>query len=183
MLMLPMELDIGALSGGGMCDHSELCALPRESEKVAEPKGLKMPFRVGMVMPREPMVGEESGEDCSARVEWCRLVHALEKSKPRDRRGRTEEREAYEAEESSFGESGIRLVKLAMLVLLIFLGGICRLSPREGASDFLDVTGLGATLISSFDLLNGSTKRGEGKSVDLISWEDFGLGLAARARL
>lgn len=34
-----------------------------------------------------PIVGEVSGEDCSASVEWCRLVAALEKSKPRDRLG------------------------------------------------------------------------------------------------
>ena len=41
-----------------------------------------------MFMAREPMVGEESGEAWSARVEWCRLVAAREKSMPRDRRGK-----------------------------------------------------------------------------------------------
>lgn len=40
-------------------------------------------------MPRPPIVDDESGED-SARVEWCRLVQAREKSRPRERRGRTE---------------------------------------------------------------------------------------------
>lgn len=29
-------------------------------------------------------VGEESGDDCSANVEWCRLVAAREKSMPRE---------------------------------------------------------------------------------------------------
>jgi hypothetical protein len=34
------------------------------------------------------MVGEESGEAWSARVEWWRLVAAREKSRPLDRLGR-----------------------------------------------------------------------------------------------
>ena len=73
-----------------MCDHIELEELPGESGKLAVFRGGKRPFRDGIVTPREPMIGEESGEDCSARVEWCRFVQALEKSNPRDRRGRTE---------------------------------------------------------------------------------------------
>lgn len=80
------------------------------------------------------------------------------------------------------GESGIRLVKLAVLVLLISLGGICKLKLIGRANGLLGVIGLGATLMSSFDLLNGSTNKGEGARVDLISWEDFGLGLMAGAR-
>ena len=43
--------------------------------------------RPGMLIARPPIVGDESGLDCSASVEWCRLVAALEKSRPRDRRG------------------------------------------------------------------------------------------------
>jgi len=39
-------------------------------------------------MAREPMVGEESGSAGSAKVEWCKLVAAREKSRPRDLRGK-----------------------------------------------------------------------------------------------
>lgn len=80
------------------------------------------------------------------------------------------------------GESGIRLVKLAVLVLLISLGGICKVKLRGRANGRLGVIGLGATLMSSFDLFDGSTNKGEGARVDLISWEDFGLGLMTGAR-
>lgn len=62
-----------------------------------------------MLMAREPMVGEESGDAGSARVEWCRLVAAREKSRPRDRRGRMFVGEAYMCEWSSFGERGAGL--------------------------------------------------------------------------
>lgn len=72
-------------------------------------------------------------------------------------------------EESSFGESGTRLVKLAMLVLLMSLGGICKLKPRGRVFGLLGVTGLIGTLMSSFDLLKGSTNKGEGESVVLKS--------------
>jgi hypothetical protein len=60
-----------------------------------------------MLMAREPTVGEESGDAWSARVEWCRLVAAREKSRPRDRRGRMLEGEAYAC--SSFGDNGAGL--------------------------------------------------------------------------
>ena len=103
--------------------------VPGESGKLVELRELKSPFRAGMDTPRELIIGEESGEDCSARVEWCRFVQALEKSNPRDRRGRTEEEDVKDAEESSLGESGSGLVKLAMLVLLMSLCGICKLKP------------------------------------------------------
>lgn len=52
-----------------MCDHMELDELPGESGKFEVLREGKRPFRDGMVMLREPMIGEESGEDCSARVE------------------------------------------------------------------------------------------------------------------
>ena len=67
------------------------------------------------------------------------------------------------------GESGTRLVKLAVLVLLISLGGICKLKFRGRANGLLGVIGLGATLMSSFDLLNGSINKGEGERVALMS--------------
>lgn len=47
----------------------ELEELPGDSGKFAVLREGKRPFRHGMVTPREPMIGEESGEDCSARVE------------------------------------------------------------------------------------------------------------------
>lgn len=34
------------------------------------------------------MMGDESGDGCSASVEWWRLVQALEKSSPREWRGK-----------------------------------------------------------------------------------------------
>lgn len=42
-----------------------------------------LPLRGGIII-FCVMTGEESGELCSARVEWCRLVHAREKSNPRE---------------------------------------------------------------------------------------------------
>jgi hypothetical protein len=41
-------------------------------------------FRLGIIIPFCVTVGDESGEDCSASVEWCRFVQALEKSRPRE---------------------------------------------------------------------------------------------------
>lgn len=52
-----------------MCDHMELDELPGESGKFVVLREGKSPFRDGIAMPREPIIGEESGEDCSARVE------------------------------------------------------------------------------------------------------------------
>lgn len=66
MLMLPIELDTAALSVFAIVDHSELDMLAGDSSKLDE---LERPFRGGIIMPLPPMVGEESGEDCSARVE------------------------------------------------------------------------------------------------------------------
>lgn len=59
-------------------------------------------------MARLPIVGEESGSAWSARVEWCKLVAAREKSRPRDLRG-SMFGEAYMCEWSSFGDSGAGL--------------------------------------------------------------------------
>lgn len=63
-------------------------------------------------MPLPPTVGEESGEDCSARVEWCRFVQALEKSIPLERRGSAEGALVYEVGDSSFGDGGCALSDL-----------------------------------------------------------------------
>ena len=46
------------------------------------------------MIPRPPIVGEESGDRFSARVEWWRFVQAREKSNPLDRRGRTDDGDA-----------------------------------------------------------------------------------------
>lgn len=68
---------------------------------------LKSPLRrPGIFMPRPPIVGLESELGWSARVEWCRLVAAREKSSPLERRGRTFVGEAKTCEWSSLGLSG-----------------------------------------------------------------------------
>lgn len=74
---LDMELDIVARSAGPDVENGGTEVAPGD------------PRRWGIAMPRPPTVGDESGED-SARVEWWRLVQAREKSRPRDRRGRTD---------------------------------------------------------------------------------------------
>ena len=95
-------------------------------------------------MPRLPTtVGEDSGDDCSASVEWCRFVAALEKSMPLALRGRTEVGLVNTVGASGFGDTGVRLVdKFAVLVLLTSLGGICKLRPREAKLGLLGVIGL-----------------------------------------
>lgn len=110
-------------------------------------------------------------------VEWWRFVHALEKSKPRDRRGSNDAGEPYVVEESSFGDRGTRFSSFAVLVLLMSRGGICRLKPRVGRSGLLGVTGLGAKQVSSFEVFLGSRKDGEGESTGTISLADHALGL------
>ena len=106
-------------------------------------------------MPRPPITGDESGEDCSAKVEWCKFVHALEKSKPRDRRGRTDPGDVYGPEVSGLGDRGMGLVMFAVLVLLRSLVGICKLRPRGAKLGLRGVTGVG-TWISSLDVLPDS---------------------------
>lgn len=110
-------------------------------------------------------------------VEWWRLVHALEKSKPRDLRGSTDPGEPYVVEESSFGDKGTRFTNFAVLVLLMSRGGICRLKPRAGKSGLLGVTGLGAKQVSSFEVFLGSWKDGDGESTGAISFADHARGL------
>lgn len=77
MLTLDMELEMAVRSAGPDVENGGLEVAPGD------------PCRWGIAMPRPPTIGDESGED-SARVEWWRFVHAREKSRPRDRRGRTD---------------------------------------------------------------------------------------------
>lgn len=70
MLTLPKELEIADLSALGICDQSELDIFPGESGIFILFEELKIFFRVGIVKPRLPIIGEESGDDFSARVEW-----------------------------------------------------------------------------------------------------------------
>ena len=86
---------------------------------------------------------------------------------PRDLLGSTEEGEGYDAAVSGFGETGMRLVRLAVLVLLISLGGICRLRPRGITFGRLGVTGSDATLRSSLDVRRESINNGDGDRMDL----------------
>ena len=69
----------------------------------------------------------------------------------------------------------MRLAKLAVLVLLMSLGGICRLRPRGATLGRLGVVGPDATLRSSLEALRESINNGDGDSTDLKPWEDQGL--------
>jgi hypothetical protein len=86
IFMLPNELDTVVRSLPRV-DHSDIVLLQVDSEK---PPNCPL-LLFGMFIALPVIVGEESGEDCSARVEWWRFVAALEKSSPRDLRGITGE--------------------------------------------------------------------------------------------
>jgi hypothetical protein len=113
-------------------------------------------------MPFCVIVGEESGEDCSARVEWWRLVHARENSAPRDRRGRSEAGEAYVFRASSCGERGTRAAKWAGLGMGGSRAGICSDRPLERKSGRLGVRGLETMVWSSLEVRRGSRNLGLG---------------------
>lgn len=66
--MLPTELD-RLFSGFAIADHSEPEAFPGESGTLDVDMELKGPLRGGIIIPFPPTTGEESGEDCSAKVE------------------------------------------------------------------------------------------------------------------
>ena len=70
MLILPTELDMAGLSVFAIVDQRELVTLIGESG-AWDVFGvlLKRPFLGGIIIPRPPIIGEESGEDCSASVE------------------------------------------------------------------------------------------------------------------
>ena len=165
MLELPTELDKPDFSPPASAPHNEQDTLLGDSE-TAELLGglLKSPLR-DMNIDREPTMGDDSGED-SARVEWCRLVAAREKSKPLDRRGNDAGGE-HVADDSGFGDTGSLFERFAVLVLEISRWGICKLRPRGAMEDLLGVTGLDETLKSSLEERTVSTIDGEGESVDL----------------
>lgn len=70
----------------------------------------------------------------------------------------------------------MRLVRFAVEVLLMSRGGICKLRPLEEKVDLRGVTGLGTVYESSFDVVDFSTRAGEGDSGDLVSWDVHGRG-------
>ena len=129
------------------------------------------------MMPRlPPTVGDDSGDDCSASVEWCRFVAALEKSMPLALRGRTEVGLVNTEGASSLGDTGVRwIVRLAVLVLLTSLGGICKLRPREASKGRLGVVGLGSISWSSLEDRRASMNVGDGDRIDLRPCADHGL--------
>lgn len=88
MLMLPTELEGAVLSP---FPHPLCMFTFGEFMSIEFDRGL----RDGMLMPFCVIVGDESGDDCSGSVEWCRCVQALENSAPRDRRGNSEAGDAY----------------------------------------------------------------------------------------
>ena len=65
---------------------------------------------------RWPAVGDESGDGWSARIEWCRLVHARENSAPRDRRGSRDAGDAYGLGASNKGDAGTRAAGLTVVM-------------------------------------------------------------------
>lgn len=84
MLILLTELDRFVLS----CNEDHIGFWLGDSKIVPLSA---MPLLWGILIPR-PVIGDASGDD-SASVEWCRLVHALAKSRPLDLLGRTDEGE------------------------------------------------------------------------------------------
>jgi hypothetical protein len=117
----------------------------------------------GIIMPFCVIVGDESGDDWSASVEWWRFVQAREYSAPLDRRGNREAGEAYVFRESSCGLSGTRAAKCAGDGMGISRDGICNESPLDSNSGLRGV--LGAVMLawwSSLDLRAGSLNFGDG---------------------
>ena len=112
------------------------------------------------------MVGEESGEDCSARVEWWRFVAAREKSRPRDRLGSTLEGEPYVCEWSSLGDKGTRLMYACVLGDMRSRAGICKERPRSGKAGRRGVVGVSLRALSSCAFFfSGSRNLGDGDRV------------------
>lgn len=132
--MLPTELEAAVLSP---FPHIA-CMRLGLSITMELPRG----FREGIIMPFCVIVGDESGDDWSASVEWWRLVQALENSAPRERRGRSEAGDAYVFRASNCGDRGTRAAKCAGLGMGTSREGICRESPRERSSGRLGVRGL-----------------------------------------
>lgn len=146
---------------------------------------LKSPLRrPGMFMPRPPAVGLESGLGWSARVEWCRLVAAREKSSPLERRGRTFVGEAKTCEWSSLGLRGPTRLLANGLPTEDWAGeksrlcGRCRLrEPREEASR-RGVDGAAAGIVVGESVVSLSELSSFVLRVAAIMWGD-GESLAA----
>jgi hypothetical protein len=67
MFTLPKELDTPIRSAFAIVDHNELEVLFIDS---GPPEKCSPFFLFGMFIARPVMVGDESGDDCSASVEW-----------------------------------------------------------------------------------------------------------------
>lgn len=171
MLMLPTELEAAVLSP--WCQAVCITELG-ESRTIME---LERGLFEGILMLFWVMVGDESGEDASGRVEWWRLVHARENSAPRDRRGSSEAGEAYVLRASSCGERGTRAAKWAGLGIGVSREGICSERPLARKSGRRGVLGL-ATCSSSLDMRAGSRNLGDGSRRGVLSDRDraFVLG-------
>lgn len=125
------------------------------------------------------IVGEESGEDAFGSVEWWRLVHALENSAPRERRGRSDagDADAYVFRESSWGDSGTRAAKCAGLGMCESpRAGICSERPLERKSGLRGVLGLVRMVWSSFDMRTGSWNFGDGSRRGALSESERAFG-------
>lgn len=111
ILILPSEPDTFTRSEVPMDDHKEFPLPLGEPVPPARCEPFLLP---GIFIALPANVGEASGEEGSARVEWWRFVAALEKSKPRDRLGKILAGDPYVSEGSSlgdrgFGDRGLRL--------------------------------------------------------------------------
>jgi hypothetical protein len=169
MLMLPTELDAAVVLSP--CPHACRPMLG-ESSTIEFPRGL----RDGIIMPFCVIVGDESGDDWSARVEWWRWVQALENSAPRDRRGRSEAAEAYVLRESSWGERGTRAAKCAGLGIGVSREGICSDRPLDRSSGRRGVRGFAIMVWSSLDVRRGSRNLGDGSRCGVLSESERALG-------
>lgn len=175
MLTLPTELDTADRS----LRLTLICGQFAPGTRLGESSIMELTdaLREGMPIPFWVMMGEESGDDCSARVEWWRLVHAREKSRPREWRGSDVWGEAYDVNGSSCGDNGA-LCALPGAAIDIVRGGSCSDRPRERKSGRLGVWGDGeGTVISSLGVLmvelsrlsgsEASRKAGDGASIDI----------------
>lgn len=116
-----------------------------------------------------PIVGDESGDAWSARVEWWRLVAAREKSRPLDLRGRMFVGDAYVCEWSRLGESGAAFAwGEYWRGVTTSRWGSCSGGPRWEKLEWTGVEGAGATsriVLSSFDWpREAANMNGEGES-------------------
>lgn len=140
---------------------------------------LERGFPCGILIPFCVIVGDESGDDASGRVEWWRLVHARENSAPRERRGSSDagDPDAYVLRESSCGDRGTRAAKCAGLGICNSpWGGICSERPRERKSGLRGVLGLAMMVWSSFDTRLGSRNLGDGSRRGALSDKERAFG-------